>query len=353
MNCERSFLGSKKNEYQPFKRRNLTLLILLSVLLLLAVLLSLQAGSYTIPFDQLILGVFGKASDEKINMILYNNRLIRICTALLAGAGLGVSGCIFQAVLRNPLASASTLGVSQGAGFGAAFAVIVLNLSASGLYGGTLISICAFVGSMSVAVLILGLSKYCHISSEGIVLAGVAISSMFTGATSLLQYFADELQLQTLVFWTFGDLSGTTWRDIVFIALIVLITMTYFMIHRWDYNALLSGSETAASVGINVPLLTIINMILCCLCSSVIVSYVGLIQFIGLAAPHIVRMMVGSNHSYLIMGSALMGAILLLMSDWLARSVLSPVILPIGAVTSFLGGPLFLYLLFKGSKKKC
>ena len=175
---------------------------------------------------------------------------------------------------------------------------------------------------------------------------------MFTGATTLIQYFADEVELSTLVFWTFGDLGSTGWDDLGSMGIIVAVLCVYCIIHRWDYNALLSGEETAISLGINVKRLTLVNMMLCCLCSSVVVSNVGLISFIGLVAPHIVRMAVGNNHVYLIPGSILGGATLLLLGDLFARTVISPVILPIGAITSFLGGPLFLYLLFKGGKKQ-
>lgn len=214
------------------------------------------------------------------------------------------------------------------------------------------VPLCAFLGSIAVALVILGLSKFRQVSPEGIVLAGVAISSMFTGATTLLQYFADEVQLSTLVFWTFGDLGSTGWKDLGGMAAIVVILCVYCYAHRWDYNALLSGEETAISLGIHVKRLTLVGMVLCCLCSSVVVSNVGLISFIGLVAPHIVRMVVGNNHVYLIPGSILGGATLLLLGDLFARTVISPVILPIGAITSFLGGPLFLYLLFKGGKKQ-
>ena len=130
------------------------------------------------------------------------------------------------------------------------------------------------------------------------------------------------------------------------------VLVVYCFIHRWDYNALLSGAETAVSLGINVQRLTIVNMVLCCLTSSIIVANVGLISFIGLVGPHIVRMVVGNNHVYLIPGSVLTGATILLLSDLFARVAISPVILPIGAITSFLGGPLFLYLLFRGGKRE-
>ena len=351
MNCamSKSVSNGLDQLYRKNKRKSIRFLFVLSAVLLLAVLLSLRAGSYETPIGELVKGIFGLSSDRKINLVVRNNRLPRILTSILAGGGLGLAGCILQAVLRNPLASASTLGVSQGATFGAAFAIVVLGLGTTSGFG---IELCAFLGSVAVAVVILGLSKFRQVSPEGIVLAGVAISSMFTGATTLIQYFADEVQLSTLVFWTFGDLGATSWEDLSGMAVMVSVLCVYCILHRWDYNALLSGEETAISLGIHVKRLTLVNMVLCCLCSSVIVSNVGLISFIGLVAPHIVRMVVGNNHVYLIPGSILGGATLLLLGDLFARTVISPVILPIGAITSFLGGPLFLYLLFKGGKKQ-
>ena len=335
--------------YRRKQIKSIGFLVLLGGLLVLAVLLSLRAGSYETPIGELIKGLFGKSADKKINLIVRNNRLPRIITAILAGGGLGLAGCVLQAILRNPLASASTLGVSQGATFGAAFAIVVLGMGAPDRFG---IPLCAFVGSIAVALVILGLSKFRQVSPEGIVLAGVAISSMFTGATTLIQYFANEVQLSTLVFWTFGDLGSTGWKDLGGMGVMVAALCLYCFAHRWDYNALLSGEETAISLGVHVKRLTLVGMVLCCLTSSVVVSNVGLISFIGLVAPHIVRMVVGNNHVYLIPGSVLGGATLLLLGDLFARTVISPVILPIGAITSFLGGPLFLYLLFKGGKKQ-
>ena len=351
MNSVRSKLENKgiDEAYRKNQIKSIAFLAGLGGLLLVTILLSLRAGSYETPIGELLKGIFGMSSDRKINLVVQNNRLPRICTALLAGGGLGLAGCVLQAVLRNPLASASTLGVSQGATFGAAFAIVVLGLTGTSGIG---IPLCAFLGSIAVALVILGLSKFRQVSPEGIVLAGVAISSMFTGATTLIQYFADEVQLSTLVFWTFGDLGSTGWDELGSMGIVVAVLCIYCFLHRWDYNALLGGEETAVSLGINVKRLVLVNMVLCCLCSSVVVSHVGLISFIGLVAPHIVRMVVGNNHVYLIPGSVLGGATLLLLGDLFARTVISPVILPIGAITSFLGGPLFLYLLFKGGKRE-
>ena len=348
MNSVPSPLGNKQNlsDYRKNELRSISFLVLLTVFLLLSILLSLRAGSYNTPVTELIKGVFGKSADKKINLVVQNNRMPRICTAIIAGAGLGLAGCILQAILHNPLASASTLGVSQGATFGAAFAIVVMNMT-----GAIGISIYSFLGSIAVAIVILGLSRFKQVSAEGIVLAGVAISSMLSGATTLIQYFANEIQLTSLVFWTFGDLGSTGWEDLRPMGIMVLILLVYCFAHRWDYNALLNGEETAVSLGIHVQRLTLTNMVLCCLTCSIIVSNVGLINFIGLVAPHIVRMVVGNNHVYLIPGSVLAGAALLLLGDLIARVAIMPIILPIGAITSFLGGPLFLYLLFKGGRK--
>ena len=348
MNSVPSPLGNKENlsDYRKNELRSISFLVLLTVFLLLSILLSLRAGSYNTPVTELIKGIFGKSADKKINLVVQNNRMPRICTAIIAGAGLGLAGCILQAILHNPLASASTLGVSQGATFGAAFAIVAMNMT-----GAIGISIYSFLGSIAVAIVILGLSRFKQVSAEGIVLAGVAISSMLSGATTLIQYFANEIQLTSLVFWTFGDLGSTGWEDLRPMGIMVLILLVYCFAHRWDYNALLNGEETAVSLGIHVQRLTLTNMGLCCLTCSIIVSNVGLINFIGLVAPHIVRMVVGNNHVYLIPGSILAGAALLLLGDLIARVAIMPIILPIGAITSFLGGPLFLYLLFKGGRK--
>lgn len=355
MNSDRSPLVNKNpdSSYRRNQVKSISFLVILGVLLVIAVLLSLRAGSYNTPISELLKGIFGKASDKKINIVVRNNRLPRICTALIAGAGLGIAGCVMQAVLRNPLASPSTLGVSQGASFGAAFAIIVLDLGTKGGLAGTAIPLCAFLGSMGVAAVILCLSRFRQISTQGIVLAGTAISAMFTGATTLMQYFASEVELTSLVYWTFGSLGNTGWDDVGKMLVVLAFVCVYYFLHRWDYNALLSGEETARSLGINVRRLTLTNMVLCCLISSVVVSYIGLINFIGLIAPHIVRQVVGNNHVYLLPGSVMAGALILLLGDLFARVVISPVILPIGAITSFLGGPMFLYLLFKGGNKGC
>ena len=361
MNKEEQVTQKQTNlqNYAQYKAHNVFVLMFLLAALLFTALLSLRAGSYDTSLVEITKAVFGKATDGKVNTVVQNMRLPRILTAIIGGFGLGISGCVLQAILRNPLASASTLGISQGASFGAAFAIIVLGAGAQGstvasmqFSNPMLISACAFVCSTGVSVIILALSRFKKITPEAMVLAGVALSAMFHGATTLLQFFANEIQLASVVFWSFGDLGRTGWKEVRLMAVVVLAATMYFLLSRWDYNALESGEQTAISLGVNVSRVRIINMVLCSITAAIIVSYIGIINFIGLVAPHIVRRFVGNNHAFLLPCSALMGAILLLLGDLAARMVISPVILPIGAITSFLGAPLFLYLLFKGGARQ-
>lgn len=353
--------GAEKSEikdYQALKKRNMVVLALLGIILMMAMLFSLRAGSSDLSMGDIVKAIGGQSTKQN-NMVMWNIRLPRILTAVLSGVGLGVTGAVLQEILKNPLADTTTLGISQGAGFGAAFAIIVLGAGVQGSSAANmsfnnpyLITICAFGGSISASVMILVLSRFRRITPEAMVLCGVALSAMFTGATTLLQYFADDVQLASVVFWTFGDLGRTGWKEVRIIAVVVVITLVYFLFNRWHYNAMESGEQTAASLGVNVARSRIINMLVCALTAAVIVSFIGIINFIGLVAPHIMRRFLGNNYCWLLPASAMAGAVLLLLGDVLARVIIAPVILPIGAITSFLGAPLFLYLLFKGGTKQ-
>jgi iron complex transport system permease protein len=265
-----------------------------------------------------------------------------------------------QCVLQNPLASSSTLGVSQGAAFGAAVGIIVfgggvVNSSSASfpiaINNPYIVTICAFIfGSFSTLVIIAISQLKRDLGPAGLILGGVALSSLYGGGSTLLQYFADEQKLTAVVFWTFGNLGSTTWREILIITLVSLVAMVYFLLNRWNYNAMESGTDTAKSLGVNTRIVMLISMCISTLASAVAVSFVGIIAFVGLIAPHIMRKFVGNDYRYLIPCSAAGGALLLILADTFARLIIAPVILPIGAITSFLGAPMFLFLLFKGIK---
>ena len=285
----------------------------------------------------------------------------RVAAAAVVGAALALSGCVMQNVLHNPLASASTLGVSQGAAFGAALAIIVLdagvqnaaNASAAvTISSPAAVTVCAFLGGMATTVFVLALSRLRGAAPSSMILAGVALSSLFTGGTTLLQYFADDVQVATVVYWTFGDLGRPGWSEIGLIAACTAAALLFFLWNRWNYNALSGGGDTARSLGVNVGVLTCASMALCTLIAAVSVAFVGVVSFVGLVAPHMLRRFTGADHRFLIPASALGGAALLL-GDLAARELLSPAVLPIGAITSFLGAPMFLYLLFRRRDRLC
>ena len=345
-------------EYGKYIRFKRFFLLLMIVIMLAIALVAIASGSSGLTIEEVLMTIIGQGT-AKTRVVVFNLRLPRVVTAIVAGIGLAAVGCVMQSILRNPLASSSTLGVSQGAAFGAAFAIIALD---AGMQSQTLdgvaisnpytTSLCAFVGSMFSTMVVLGLSRFKKITPQTMILSGVALSSLFSGGTTLLQYFADDVKVAAVVFWTFGSLGSTSWREIVIMSIVVAGAVVFFMFNRWNYNALQSGENTAKGLGVNTDRLMISSMIVCSLTASVIVSYIGIINFIGLIAPHLMRRIVGSDYRYLLPASALMGSVLLLLSDTVARLVVQPVILPIGAITSFLGAPLFLYFIFKGGDKK-
>jgi len=347
--------------YRRYIRRKWLVLLALAVLLTITCMASLMAGSAGLTIGEVIAAVFGMGEGNAAT-IVWNVRMPRIAAAVAVGMALAMSGCIMQNVLRNPLASASTLGVSQGASFGAAVAIICLGAGSQINAGGAqaaltihnpyVVTLCAFLGGIATTAVILVISRLRGVTPSTMVLAGVAISSMFSGGTTLVQYFADDVMVATVVYWTFGSLGRAGWNEILMIAVLSLLAYLFFFIHRWNYNAMESGTSTAKSLGVPVDFLVPASMVLSALITSVSVAFVGCISFIGLIASHIMRRFVGNDYRFLVPASALCGAVLLLASDIACRILVPPVVLPIGALTSFLGAPLFLYLIMrKGSVK--
>ncbi len=344
--------------YLEYTRTKVIIIIIVSLLIFVISIYAINAGSSGLSVREVFMTLLGRG-DNRTNIIVWNIRLPRVLSAIVAGIGLSIAGCITQTILRNPLASPFTLGISQGAAFGVALAITILgtdtvhstSIDTAMVNNPYLTTLCAFIGSMSATMIIMALSKRGRVSPESMVLAGVAISSLFSAMTTVVQYFADELDVSAIVFWTFGDMGRANWRDLKIMTLVVLLSGIYFLTNRWNYNALAGGEETAKGLGVPVERLRVISMFIASLITSVIVSFSGVIGFICLAGPHIARKLVGSDHRFLIPGSIAIGGILLLLADTFARTIIAPVVLPVGAVTSFIGAPLFLYLLIKGYKR--
>lgn len=341
-----------RRTYAAYTRHKAIVTLLLGVACVCLAILAVQAGSAGLTTTEVLRTLLGMETGVN-NAIVWNIRLPRVLGAIIAGAGLSIAGAVSQSVLRNPLASPYTLGISQGAAFGAAVAIIGFGAGSMGSQAIDAVRVldvgpvtaCAFLGAMIATLAIIGIARHRGTSPETMVLAGVALGSLFSAGTVLLQYFAEDTQVAAIVFWTFGDLGRASWRDLGVMGVAVLIGLVYFLWHRWDYNALEGGVESAQGLGVNVARIRMIGMLVASLVTAAVVSFLGIIGFIGLVGPHLVRRVLGDDHRYLLPASAFAGALLLLAADTVARTVISPVVLPVGAITSFLGAPLFLYLL--------
>jgi iron complex transport system permease protein len=342
---------------QYIKRKWLILLFLVLAAFILAV-IAVNAGSSAIDIREVIKTFFGLGS-ERASLVIWSIRMPRIITAIVAGAGLSAAGCVMQNNLKNPLASPDTLGVSAGAAFGANLAIIVLGAGtvmntsgdAVGINNPYLVTICAFICAMAATLVILALGRIRGFSPEAIVLAGVALGSLFMAGTTMIQYFAPDVKIAAAIFWTFGDLGRVSWHETFIIITVVVLAAIYFISKRWDYNAMDNGEETAKSLGVRTERTRFLGMLVASLITAIVVSFVGMIGFIGLIGPHIMRRIIGTDHRFLIPASILAGSVLLLVADTLARTMIKPVVLPVGALTSILGAPLFIYLLMQGMKE--
>lgn len=293
--------------------------------------------------------------------IIWNIRIPRVLSAIIAGAGLSVSGLIMQTTLNNSMASPSTLGVSNAAVFGA-------NLSIIAFAGGTLYTgnnlmnytlginpystgLMAFLFSAISILLILGLCKLKSFSPNAVVLAGVGVGAVWTAATTILQYYATDVGISAAVIWNFGDLGRATYKTDIIMLFIVVLGVIFFQIMSWKFNALLSGENTAKSMGINVEGLRFTAMLFASMITAVCVSFLGVIGFVGIICPHITKKLIGQDHRFSILLSTLTGSLLLLMADTLSRSIGNGSALPVGAITSLLGAPFFIAVIFLGKEK--
>jgi iron complex transport system permease protein len=198
---------------------------------------------------------------------------------------------------------------------------------------------------------ILALTRLTKVSPESIILSGVVLGSIFSAGLTAVQYFASDVQVASIVYWTFGDLSRITWDNLTLIVVVSVPILIYFMFNRWNYNAIDAGVDTASSLGVNVDRHIVVGMVLSSVLAALIVSLMGIIGFVGLLAPHMVRRVLGTDNRFVMPAAAVVGALILLISDTIARTIISPLILPVGVITAFLGGPLFLYILIRRYRK--
>ncbi len=343
------------------RNRQRIVIIGLAAAVVLLALAALFVGSSNMTFSESASALFGNGSPAHAR-IIWKVRVPRVLAAIVAGAGLSVSGLIMQTCLNNPMASPSTLGVSNAAVFGA-------NLSIIGFAGGFLdtghnaanytagmnpyaASLMAFIFSALSILLVLGLCRLRSFRPGVVVLAGIAIGAVWTAATTVLQFYATDVGLSAAVVWTFGDLGRATYRTDLIMAILVIAGIVFFMILSWRFNALLSGDAAAKSLGVNVDLLRFLSMLIASLITAVCVSFLGIIGFVGIICPHTVKRILGQDHRVSIPASALFGSVLLLLADTASRSIGNGSALPVGAITSLLGAPFFLAIIFSRREER-
>ncbi|WP_028588559.1 FecCD family ABC transporter permease [Desulfocurvus vexinensis] len=337
------------------------MLFLLALVLLVAALLvmAVALGAVPLPAWDVVRTLAGQAASARDAVIILDIRLPHALAALFAGLGLSASGAAMQSVLRNPLGSPFTLGISQAAALGASFAVMILgsgvmqssSVGAVTISNPLLTTASAFACSLLAAGLVIAMARYRGASPEVMVLTGVALGAFCTAGTMVLQYFADDVQLAAMVFWTFGDVARAGWREVWALGAVALGGAAFFMANAWNYNAMDAGDETARGLGVRVERVRMVGMLVSSLVTAVIVAALGVIGFVGLICPHMVRRVIGDDHRYLMPASCLAGGALLLAADTAARLVLAPHALPVSVLTAFIGAPGFIWLLLRRRRR--
>lgn len=333
-------------------RKSLFIVCLLAVLAVTAI-AAISIGAATLDLGEsvtaLLSSVFPVESSNFARTVILDLRLPRILLAILAGLGLGVSGAVMQGVLRNPLVSPYTLGLSSGAACGAALAIVFGARAA--IFGSYLTVASAFIFGLLTMLFVLGFSKIRATSIETLVLAGVALGYLFSAIISALKYASGNEQLREIVLWLMGDISGANWQCILTILPIIIIFTVIAMRYSWDLNIMGAGDEVATSLGIKVDRIRIINLFIAAILTASIIAYTGIIGFIGLVSPHICRLIIGNDHRFLIPSSGIMGALTLVISDTICRTVIQPTEVPVGIITAMIGVPFFLYLLMRKRRR--
>lgn len=328
------------------------------LVLTVAVFAAAAVGSVSVPIKN-VFGIMASALPGFKNhivgdwslaqeIIVLQVRLPRILLALLVGGGLSVSGVLFQGSLRNPLADPFIIGVSAGASVGAALALLFF--IPQGLVGFNFLPVFAFLGALGAALTVSHLGRERgRLDPTALILAGVALGSMLTALVSFLMVLRIQ-NLQDIYLWLMGSLSGRGWKHVLVAAPYILMGLAGALWLAQELDVYLLGEETAHSLGIDIHKLQRNVLIIGSLTAAACVAVTGVIGFVGLMVPHALRLIIGTEHKRLVPASFWAGALFLLVADTLARTLFSPIELPVGIITAFIGGPFFIYLMKRGAK---
>lgn len=290
-------------------------------------------------------GMDGVTCDDSIRFIIFEVRLPRIILAVLTGSLLSMAGAVYQAIFQNPMADPYVIGISSGAAFGATIAIIFLPPMM--LLGNSIVSLAAFVCAILTSILVYFISKTKRgVDTFSLLLTGVVISTVLSSFISLMM-LAHQDEAMKIMTWTMGSFNAKSWNHVITILVPTVVGIFFTIYHGKDLNVLVMGEEEAMTMGLDTKRLKRNMLLICALLTSIAVSVSGIIGFVGLIVPHFIRLIFGSEHKFLLKASFVFGAIFMLLSDTIARSLISGFEVPVGIITSLIGGPLFLILLVR------
>lgn len=348
LNGEYPEIEQDLQDYHSYNRLKYLFLVACAIIAILVAGYALSIGEYHIRFADTYGYLWGHITGDITNTtadyVVWKLRCPRIIGGLLAGAGLSVAGVIMQGVLKNPLADTYTTGISSGASLGATLAICA-NFT---IFGGDYALVAnAFIFSLIPMFVILSVSRLKNSSVTTIIMSGIAVMYLFNAITSLLKIWAESAALSAVFQWSVGDLTELTWPEVTTMAVVVIPGIIVLQLLSQKLNAMTLGDENAKTLGVDVERFRIIMLLITSLVTAAIVCFTGLIGFIGLVCPHIARMFIGSDNRLLIPASAAFGAAFLLVCDVIGRVIIAPSTLQVGIITSFIGGPMFLYLIIQ------
>ena len=324
--------------------------VILSFLVIgvVSLILDVMTGPAMLSVSEVVNALFSIGEVDKMtNNIVHNLRLPMALMALVVGATLAVGGAEIQTLLNNPMASPYTLGLAAAAGFGAS---IVIAFGSFGLPVQVAVPIGAFVMTMLASGILFLFASKRRFSSEMLVLVGIALLFIFQSLLSLVQFISAPEVSQQILFWLFGSLNKATWQSLIIIIVVTTICVALLSKELWKLTALRLGEERAASLGINLQVLRIKVLVLVAMMTATAISFVGVIGFIGLVAPHVARMLLGEDQRFFLPGAMLVGAAFLSLSSVLSKVIIPGALFPVGIVTSFIGVPFFFWIILNNKR---
>ena len=335
------------NKFLILKQKSL--LFIFFIVLFISIFLATSVGSFEIPILDII---YGKI-DSLDKTILFTIRMPRVILAASVGASLAISGACLQGLFRNPLADPGLIGVSAGAALGAAFSIVFsANFVSLSYFGAYLIPFSAIIGSAAVIVILFVVTKgFGYDGVTYMLLAGIAVNAIAGVGIGILTYISDDSELRGLTFWTMGSFGGVTWPLILPAVVVISLAIVWTIGLSKKLDLIQLGDAEASRLGVDIKKLRFGVIISSAVVVGISVALSGMIGFVGLIVPHLVRILGGVNHSYVLFSSALFGSILMIVSDMLCRTIISPAELPVGLITSGLGSPFFLWLIFNMRSK--